>query len=273
MRKLLFFIFLGVSLGISLFIALSLSSDNQSMDLTAFNTANNLYITGKYDEAIQIYQNLAVENQSNSVLYFNLGNAYYMNGDKGRALVNYKRALRLDPRDQDIRNNILILQSANNNSVNEHGALRGPVSSLAEMTGQILSINETAMITFCLWFLIFTMILFLRIFRNKQIRVGASAFLMLFVILFIIAGLSLGSRILTEKLYPPAVVTAVEIPLNSQPGETYVTDNYLKNGAEVLLLDTKGEWIKLSNNSNTYQGWVPASSVETVAITFGHPGL
>ncbi len=43
---------------------------------------------------------------ANGKLYYNLGNAYFRMGDIGRAILNYRRALRLRPGDENIRRNL-----------------------------------------------------------------------------------------------------------------------------------------------------------------------
>jgi tetratricopeptide (TPR) repeat protein len=273
MRKIIFILLFSVFLSTSLIIALLLSSGGRNLDRKKFNTGNNLYLKGNYDEAIQIYENLAIQNQTHSGLYFNLGNAYYKKGDTGRALVNYKRALRLDPRDPDIRRNIRIIQIEKNNSVIEPDSLRGPGHILADLTDNFFSINETSIITLGLWFLIIGLIMLFRMSEYQKIRVVISALLIIFTILFFITGLSLGSRIVTEIKNPSAVVTAEEIPLKSQPDNAYKTEYSLKNGSEVFFIETQGEWVKLSTTNNAYKGWVPATSIERISNIIPPLGL
>ena len=264
MRKLISILFFSVILSLCLLIALALASDNRNFDQRAFNTANNLYMSGNFDEAIQIYENLTTGNHSNSTLYFNLGNAYYRKGDSGRALINYKRALSLNPRDPDIKRNIRMIRTGKIDLINEPESLRGPVDSMANLTANFLSINETAFISLGLWFLIFAMILVYRMSNYRRLRIWVRASLFIFTILFLFVGFSLGSRIISEITSPPAVVTAEEIPLNSQPDEAHKTEYSLKNGTEVFLIDSQGEWVKLSTASNAHVGWVPITSIERI---------
>jgi tetratricopeptide (TPR) repeat protein len=44
-------------------------------------------------------------------LYYNIGNAYFKLGDLGRAIVNYERAVKLMPRDEDARANLELARS------------------------------------------------------------------------------------------------------------------------------------------------------------------
>lgn len=74
--------------------------------LESFQEANRLYGDGKFNESIAAYQN-ALKSRPAAEIYYNLGNAYFKNKQLGQAIVNYERAKRLDPRDRDIRSNLL----------------------------------------------------------------------------------------------------------------------------------------------------------------------
>ena len=67
--------------------------------------ADNFYNNKEYEKAIDAYNTLLKENPS-AYLYYNIGNAYYRTNKLSLALVNYERALRLEPNNEDIRFNI-----------------------------------------------------------------------------------------------------------------------------------------------------------------------
>ena len=68
--------------------------------------ANTAYQEQHYAEAVALYQQIADAGNEGSILYYNLGNAYYKTDDLSHALLWYERALRLDPRNEDIKHNI-----------------------------------------------------------------------------------------------------------------------------------------------------------------------
>ncbi len=65
---------------------------------TDWDAANNAYHAGKYEEAKFDYLRLAQAGQYSPDLFYNLGNAWFKLGDQGRAILNYERALVLNPR-------------------------------------------------------------------------------------------------------------------------------------------------------------------------------
>jgi uncharacterized protein YraI len=85
----------------------------------------------------------------------------------------------------------------------------------------------------------------------------------------IISLFGLGSRLWTNAVPAEAVVVAEEINVTSGPGTQYVTAFTLHNGAEVELLETRDNWLRLALPNNEMQGWVPANAVEVVDIPAG----
>ena len=79
----------------------------------AFRQANELRPTNP-DQAAELYRRAALRYDrllgereiSNSKLYCNLANAYFQAGDIGRAILNYRKAERLDPGDPNVQRNL-----------------------------------------------------------------------------------------------------------------------------------------------------------------------
>lgn len=72
--------------------------------------AETLYQEGKYREAAETYDTILASGQESYQLYYNLGNCYYKLGENSRAILNYERALLLNPGDQDARYNLKLAQ-------------------------------------------------------------------------------------------------------------------------------------------------------------------
>ncbi|MBR1387574.1 MAG: tetratricopeptide repeat protein [Alloprevotella sp.] len=80
-----------------------------------WQSADSLYASGQYVEAARTYEG-ALKKGESFALYYNLGNAYYRQKQYGRAMCAYQRALRLNPSDADVRDNINILNANLNHS-------------------------------------------------------------------------------------------------------------------------------------------------------------
>ena len=90
-----------------MFAALSLAVSAQTDKVAA----DSAYVKGDYKAAIEIYESLVANNGESADVYYNLGNAYYKSENIAKAVLNYKRALLLNPDDEDIRFNLELARS------------------------------------------------------------------------------------------------------------------------------------------------------------------
>lgn len=72
----------------------------------SFQEANAAYDQQAYKEAREGYMTLVEQGNRSANLFFNLGNADYRLGEKGAALLNYERALALEPGHPEARANL-----------------------------------------------------------------------------------------------------------------------------------------------------------------------
>src|SRR3569832_1089815 len=115
-----------------------------------FDHGNAAYLKKDNDTAIELYEQIIAENQQSSELYFNLGNAYYQMGDFAHAILNYERAKKLAPNDEDIAVN---LKFANQKTEDKIEA--APQMFLLELKQKIiLLMNEKSWSVLCILFLI-----------------------------------------------------------------------------------------------------------------------
>lgn len=79
-----------------------------------FSTAYKQSLSGDDSGAIALYLESLGQEGHSAARHFNLANAYARQGDTGRAVLHYRKAFLLDPRDSDIRTNLaLTLAMAN----------------------------------------------------------------------------------------------------------------------------------------------------------------
>ncbi len=73
--------------------------------------ADSAYTADNFSLAADLYRQSIETDGASSIIYYNLGNAYYRMNDLGRAIVNYERALQLDPTNSDARTNLDFVNS------------------------------------------------------------------------------------------------------------------------------------------------------------------
>ena len=74
--------------------------------------ADKAYQENKYAEAIKMYENILATQGESAVVYYNLGNSYFKEKNMAKAVLNYERALLLDPSDASARYNLKMAQQA-----------------------------------------------------------------------------------------------------------------------------------------------------------------
>jgi tetratricopeptide (TPR) repeat protein len=76
-----------------------------------FNRGNALYKLGRKDEAKESYSRVAETDRSDlkEKDYYNLGNAWAEMGNAKEAITAYRKALTLDPKDEDARHNLEVV--------------------------------------------------------------------------------------------------------------------------------------------------------------------
>ena len=77
---------------------------------SAFAQANQEYSAGHFQAAVDGYQNLVSAGQRSATLFYDLGNAWFRLGNFGEAILNYERALALDPHHPEAAANLLLVR-------------------------------------------------------------------------------------------------------------------------------------------------------------------
>lgn len=262
-QKILFIATIVIMLGGALLLATWLMQPKETAETNAINAANQLYQVGNYDDAIHIYQQIVDQDVEDSTIYFNLGNSYFSKGDLGRAILNYQRAAMLAPRDRDIAANLELARTKANAVIDQSAP--GPLSLMNDLTGKWLTLNEAALLTMGLWFLVSLMFIVWRLQEYGSRRQITKNLMIIVFLVLAIAGLSLGSRLVSERYIPEGVVVAPVVAVNAEPGQQSELIYNLQNGAEISLMETQGNWAHLAIPGSQIEGWVPLDTVEMVA--------
>lgn len=70
------------------------------------SAADQAYVTEDYQQAIELYEQVLSQEYVSAEVYYNLGNAYFKSGQIASSVLNYERALKLAPNDEDIQFNL-----------------------------------------------------------------------------------------------------------------------------------------------------------------------
>jgi len=239
----------------TLVLALSVAASAQS---SVAERATTAYQSGDYETARSLYESLVSSGVQNGAVYFNLGNTYYELGDLGHALLNYRRAHNLIPRDPDLGTNMALVRARR---LDVQGDETGIVESLAVLTAGVLTLTELGWIVFGIWTLWFALLSIAIL--SRRWREPLRALLVVLGAVTFVGVLLLGSRLYVQSISPPAVVVGSEIHAMSGPGQDYLELFRLHEAAELRLLETNGDWARIALPDGR-QGWVPRQALEVI---------
>lgn len=224
-------------------------------------TADSAYIRGEYATAIQIYEALLEEGVS-LVVYYNLGNSYYKSEEIAKAILNYERALLLDPGNGDIRANLEIARAKTVDKeeiVPELFFITWGKSML-----NLLSVDGWAKLgatSFILMLGMVALFLFGRSSLLKKISFGLGLFLLLLVVVT-----NSFASIQKKKLIKrdTAIVMTPSVTIRSTPSESGTSLFILHEGKKVTIKDnTMSEWKEIVLEDGKV-GWIATKEIEII---------
>jgi tetratricopeptide (TPR) repeat protein len=95
----------------SFFLFLSLICTTLSANEPLLDSARMNYDKSDFETAIQQYESVLKKGLLSSDLYYNLGNAYYRNGQLGYCILNYEKALKLNPSHENTTFNLALVKA------------------------------------------------------------------------------------------------------------------------------------------------------------------
>ena len=223
---------------------------------------DSAYATADYASAIHIYEHLLAEHGESSAIYYNLGGAYYKIDDIARSILNYERALLVDPSNADAKFNLEFARSKavdKNALVSELFFVRWYRDFAAIMSADAWS--KVAILCFII--LISCLVLFIFSKKSKTKK-----------IIFIFALLSLLGTILanviasgqTAKLLhsESAIIMEPSVTIRSTPSASGTELFILHEGKKVKIKDdSMNAWKEIELEDGNI-GWLPAEAIEKI---------
>lgn len=211
-----------------------------------------------YEEAISLG---IKDNKISSQLFYNLGNAYFKDNQLGKAILNYERALLLDPGDGDIRHN---LRFANNRKV-DRIATSGDlfITNWFKSVRNLYSSNvwaTLAIVFFVAMLIAVAVYLFVRILWARKVAFYAGIVLFIFMIIANIFSFSQKKERLRGD---SAIVMVGAAAVNASPDVNSNQLFELHEGTKVKVRSSDGNWreIEIANGS---VGWTSEDNIEII---------
>lgn len=224
--------------------------------------ADALYEKGDYEEAAAAYESLLKVEGLAAEVYYNLGNCYYKLDKIPFAVLNYERALLLDPGDGDIRANLALARGKTVDKV-------VPPSEMFFVTWwrdltNCMSMDSWTIVGFSAFILMLIGILVYRFVPQLLARkIGFYSAMFLFA-LVIIANFAAFSqhRDLTHR--NTAVILDPSVVVKSSPSDRSTDLFLIHEGSKVEILDNSmKEWMEVKFEEGK-QGWIPVNVAEII---------
>jgi tetratricopeptide (TPR) repeat protein len=267
MKKFKYFFFLKADFfhlrklaGIAFLIMASFSA-NANDPALQFQMANALYQRQNYDSASHIYEHLISQEYRSAEIYYNLANCYYKLDRISAAILNYERALKIKPDDDDIAFNLKVAQLKVVDKIE-------PVPEIfyrrwmKSMSAALSTDGWSTFIISSIWIMfVFAAVYILS--RRISIRRIGFVFTAFFFIVTVCAWLLSQENYSSHVLQKSAVVTSVSAYVKSSPGDNNTDLFILHEGTRIDILDEYENWVKI-RIANGSIGWIKSSVIEVI---------
>lgn len=243
-----------------LFLLLIITSNLSAQNVDSlFVVANKLYKNGNFEKAIETYKEIESKEVISSELYYNLGNTYYKLNKVGPTIYYYEKALRINPLNEDVLNNLVFAKRLALDNIEEV-----PKTVLQKFNInylQKLSYNQWAII--CVVLSLLGAILFLLFYfsdtstrKRVYFTLSGLSFLLLLCSVFITY-----NQFEFAKNNKEAIVFAEKTEIRNAPTLNSEEVFTLHEGTKVIVLDAIDNWKKIKIADGKI-GWIIDSEIK-----------
>jgi len=244
-----------------------------------FRSGNSAYEAGEYLAAIDEYRRLVDAGVQNADLYYNLGNAYYKSNALGNSVLFYLRSLRVQPRNDDAKENLELVRSQLRDKQFVQNQNRF-VLAIIWLHNNLATDEMIIFASLSYLLLCFLAIVFMfrdsrpitRAYRRASIvspgRLVGLTFsqdllvaMSIALILLVTSGVSSYKKMVSDRT--EAVVLVEEVAVYSSPTEDATLQFNIHEGTMVRIGDRRSEWTKIELPGGM-SGWVATNSIEVI---------
>jgi tetratricopeptide (TPR) repeat protein len=220
-----------------------------------FAKANQEYASGDFDAAANDYDELTRSGQDTPNLYYNLGNAYFRKKDVGRAILNYERAIALDPHHPEAQANLRIARD-------EARALELLPTRFERALGFATRTQYVVTAAATFWLSAFFIVAAVFALSRRRSLIVLS---ILSMSIFGISSFAIWELNRGRDNAGLAVITVQNADARLATADTANRVLTLPAGSEIKILSKRGDWIYAALPNNLW-GWLPAKTAEQVRL-------
>lgn len=227
--------------------------------------ASEAYRKQDYKKSIQLYEQIVAqglaENRESAEVYYNLGNAYFRNNQIAKAILNYERALLLNPGDSDIRHNLRFARTRIEDRIDTSGNLFF-ANWINNLRNRFTS--NTWATTGIVFFLLFLSCIALFLFSAKTWIKKTAFYSGLAMLVFLIVSNAFAFRQKNNLVNRnTGIVMPASASIMTSPDVNSKELFRLHEGTKVKLNRTDGNWyeVEIANGS---VGWTSKDNIEII---------
>lgn len=215
---------------------------------------NQAYLHGDFKTAIDAYEQLVSLGIVHEDLYYVLGNAYAKADRLGPAILNYERALALDPDQEDARANLQLCRDSVSRRWQDK--LVNPSADPLWMRALALfTAGDLTLLFLGLYVVLFGLALLVYLLPSGFARVAAAALLIFAIVGTAGAGTLLAGRWWLVHQAEFGIALPDELAVKEGPDAAYQTSFLIHAGLRVRVVEKEQDWLHV-RLANGLEGWV-----------------
>jgi tetratricopeptide (TPR) repeat protein len=226
-----------------------------------FRIANQAYKAGNFIQAAEIYTDIQASGNSSPAMCYNLGNCYYKLHKTGLAILQYERALKMDPRNKDILYNLELTRALTHDNFppTRNLFIVQWWQSASSFAGATLWL-----IIHCTFFLLFLFSAGFFLLKREPLIKKRWFRMIIISLLLSLVSLGLGiQRHYDRFIRQEAIITTESCTMMSGPGEGSSVLSDFHEGTKLEILHQQSGWYEVRTPDN-HTGWIPASDAEKI---------
>ncbi len=218
-----------------------------------FSEAVSHYDARNYDEALKAFLSLVDAGIESYEVHYNIGNTYFRLNQIGKAIVYYKRGLRLKPNDYQLQTNLDF--AINQTQDRQETAEPNPLLEIIFNTLNSISLNGWFLLSFISFLPVIAMINIMLIYYRKRDKTVPVFLLVLFLLIFIITISATTYRWQRYIDSSTAVLIASASNGYSGPDSTYTRLFTINEGIVLKVVNKNEDWSQVGL-PNGMIGWI-----------------
>ena len=226
-----------------------------------WDAAAAAYNAADYLTAIEYYTTILDGGHHSAELYYNLANAYFKREQVGEALLNYNRALRLSPADEDIRHNLAFAEQSTKDSIEQIPEFF--LSTWMRSVRNLMGGNAWTILSIVMLALALAMALLYLLAQPLTMRKTGFYSMALFGLLFIITTSFAWSARTEATAQRDAIIMSSAASIKSSPDDNSTELFVLHEGTKVRVGEVMDKWAEV-RIADGRKGWIEIDRIERI---------